>query len=130
MPYKDLTQQRAYQLKWMHARRRQRLAGLICVRCGSSEDIEIDHIDPSKKVSHRIWSWKEKRYQAEIKKCQPLCGACHKAKTREDYLKFVTHCPQGHRYDEKNTYIRKHPYSRKCRMCYKLRARRRRALQA
>ncbi len=128
MPYKNLRQQRDYQLKWMRARRRHRLAGLTCARCGSSQDIEIDHIDPRKKASHRIWSWTEKRYQAEMKKCQLLCVECHKVKTREDYVKFVTHCPQGHPYDEKNTYVRKRPYSRKCRTCYRLRARKRRQL--
>lgn len=52
-----------------------------CVKCGSDENLEVDHIDPSEKTSHRIWSWSDERREAELKKCQVLCRECHEKKT-------------------------------------------------
>ncbi len=39
-----------------------------------------------------------------------------------------THCPQGHRYSEENTYVKKH--GRECRICRREFGRRRRALNS
>ena len=36
---------------------------------------------PAMKVSHRIWSWSEKRRLEELDKTQVMCYSCHKAKT-------------------------------------------------
>ncbi len=127
VPYKDARRQREYQCKWMETRRKERVTGLKCARCNSTKNLQIDHVDPRKKVSHRIWSWSDKRFKKEMKKCQPLCSGCHKAKTREDFIKFITHCPKGHRYNLKNTHIRK-CNSRQCRTCDKLAHRARRAV--
>lgn len=55
-----------------------------CAVCGSSEFLEIDHINPETKVSHNVWSWSESRRTEELKKCQVLCKKCHKEKTRAD----------------------------------------------
>lgn len=81
MPYKDKEQQRKYQREWMAKRRSDFFADKSCVKCGSSEDLELDHIDPSTKVSHRIWSWSQKKRDEELAKCQILCDACHREKT-------------------------------------------------
>lgn len=42
----------------------------------------MHHKDPTKKVSHRIWSWSKQRRELELKKCVVLCGECHKEATR------------------------------------------------
>lgn len=54
-----------------------------CTQCASWDELEVDHKDPSIKVSHRIWSWAARRREEELKKCQPLCKKCHAAKTRD-----------------------------------------------
>lgn len=81
MPYKDKEQQRAYQREWCQRRRAEHLAGESCVKCGSTDRLEIDHIEEHRKVSHRIWSWTDKRRQQELDKCQVLCHDCHQEKT-------------------------------------------------
>ena len=60
-----------------------------CIGCGSQEQLEIDHIDPSlkecnpaksfgsKTISKRIWD--------EIDKCQLLCYDCHREKTSKQF---------------------------------------------
>jgi hypothetical protein len=82
VPYADEGQQRKAQREW---RQRRWEAWLQehgpCVRCGSWDDLQVDHIDPSKKVSHRIWSWARDKREEELNKCQPLCGSCHKIKS-------------------------------------------------
>lgn len=82
MPYKDPNKQREYQ-RLMVARRRADWLEKNgpCVKCGSSKRLEVDHIDPSQKIEHRVWSWSEKRLQKELAKCQVLCHPCHLAKT-------------------------------------------------
>jgi 5-methylcytosine-specific restriction endonuclease McrA len=78
-----------------------------CVKCGSTEELQLDHIDPSKKKTHRIWNFCDKKRAAELKKCQPLCTECHLEKTIEDirrmrknahgtlngYVKWRCRCP-------------------------------------
>jgi hypothetical protein len=76
----------------MRARKQARRAKLIemlggcCVRCGSTEDLEFDHIDPSAKRFNvcsdltRAWS----QLVAEALKTQLLCRPCHIAKGVED----------------------------------------------
>lgn len=81
MPYRDPAAQREYQRKWLAGRRDAWLEGKWCVRCGTSSDLQIDHIDPRRKVEHRIWSWSEDRRVAELEKCQVLCDTCHREKS-------------------------------------------------
>jgi len=85
MPIKNrgdrLAYQRAYQRAWKAARRAAWLAGKVCAHCGATENLEIDHIDPAAKVSHKIWSWAPERREAELAKCQVLCKRCHRLKT-------------------------------------------------
>ena len=54
-----------------------------CVKCGcwDLDQLEVDHIDPNTKVSHRVWSWSKERRENELAKCQVLCRACHLTKT-------------------------------------------------
>lgn len=53
----------------------------FCARCGSFSNLELDHINPEEKETHRIWSWSEERRLVELAKCQVLCNSCHKNKT-------------------------------------------------
>ena len=55
--------------------------GNVCVSCGATEDLQFDHIDPTKK-NHNIsdiegWD----RAWAELPLVQLLCAPCHVAKT-------------------------------------------------
>lgn len=95
MPYKDPERMKEYQKEWMRARRATYLAGKACVKCGATERLEIDHINPAEKESHHIWSWAEERRSVELAKCQILCNACHKLKTREDQRVFHEHGTYG-----------------------------------
>lgn len=60
-----------------------------CVVCGSSENLELDHIVPEEKVSHNIWSWSYEKRIEELNKCQVLCHQCHLKKTSEWRASFL-----------------------------------------
>ena len=70
-----------YKRNWVAARRGEWMADKFCLVCGTTQDLEVDHIDPAQKVSHRIWSWAIPRRNAELAKCQILCKAHHLEKT-------------------------------------------------
>ena len=82
--YKDKETQKAFQKNWIAKRRTDFFKDKLCVQCGSNENLELDHIDPKEKSSHKIWSWSAARRDAEISKCQVLCKACHLEKTLKD----------------------------------------------
>ena len=48
-------QKRVYQREWL-ARRRKAWFDLNgpCIKCGSWDDLELDHINPKDKIDHRI----------------------------------------------------------------------------
>lgn len=82
MPYKDYERRRTYAREWIQERRNQWFKeNGPCQECGSWINLELDHIDPKTKVSHRVWSWSEERRNKELAKCQALCRQCHKRKT-------------------------------------------------
>ena len=63
------------------------LLGGKCVRCGSTEHLEFDHIEPDLKsftITSRIHTAPEEVILEELKKCQLLCSQCHDEKTLED----------------------------------------------
>jgi 5-methylcytosine-specific restriction endonuclease McrA len=91
MPYVDPEARRAYQAAWVAKNRADYLAGKSCVKCGSTVDLEVDHIDRAQKVSHRIWSWSAARRAAELAKCQVLCGPHHREKTNADVYGDTPH---------------------------------------
>lgn len=59
-----------------------------CVVCGTTQDLEFDHIEPHTKeiTIARASSFSESRWQAEIAKCQLLCHTCHVEKHRPEHL--------------------------------------------
>jgi 5-methylcytosine-specific restriction endonuclease McrA len=62
-----------------------------CVECGSTENFQFDHIDPSTKsftIAAKLAGIAEQRLQEELQKCQLLCLPCHVKKTvaETDYV--------------------------------------------
>lgn len=94
MPIRDSKRSRnAYYRDYMLARYKRRYQeaidnlGGICIRCGSSEDLQFDHKNPETKsfsIGKSIVSISRARLEAELVKCQLLCGECHKKKTLLD----------------------------------------------
>jgi len=62
-----------------------------CVKCGSKERLELDHINPEEKEwnpKHSMCSKKlTENFWKEIDKCQLLCYVCHKEKTKKGMFK-------------------------------------------
>lgn len=76
-------------MKKRYAKRRQifieRLGG-VCVKCQSSEDLQLDHIDSKQKLFNiaKFFSYKLDIVLPEVDKCQLLCKPCHLEKTLVD----------------------------------------------
>lgn len=68
----------------LRAKAEQALGGK-CVRCPATTGLEFDHIDPSTK-SYIITAilTHPRKLEAELAKCQLLCGPCHKQKSIAD----------------------------------------------
>lgn len=95
MPIRDVEERRAYQRAWVRRRRAEYFADKCCARCGRMDHLELDHKDPSEKVSHNIWSWSRERREAELAKCQVLCEDCHQEKTDEDLRQMFGELKHG-----------------------------------
>lgn len=91
MPRPTRELQLEYQRKWMAARRASYFAGKCCVWCGSVVDLELDHIDIATKVHHQVWSWSQKRRDAELLKCRVLCERCHTKRHADERRKPLIH---------------------------------------
>lgn len=85
VPFKDINSKREFQRKWLLERRHEYFKDKSCAKCGSKENLELHHLDPKEKVSHRIWSWALNRRQTELDKCCALCRICHKLETKQQY---------------------------------------------
>lgn len=78
-----------YQRK-RHAKRKAwalELLGGKCAHCGTTEDLQFDHIDRHTKlfeVSVGFGKYSIKRLENELSKCQLLCASCHIIKTAEE----------------------------------------------
>lgn len=107
MPYKDRAKQREYRRAWIASRRAKFFADKQCAACGSTDQLELDHVEPERKVSHRIWSWSVERREEELKKCQVLCHDCHSNKTKRDNRWQLVH----------GTVTGYHSYGCRCREC-------------
>lgn len=86
--YSNKSVQLDYQRRWMLRRRMEWISanGGACVQCGSTDNLEVDHVTPSNKITHRVWSYASGFRERELSKCQILCHKCH----QEKHLK-VTH---------------------------------------
>src|ERR1017187_858128 len=84
MGYIDPSKKREYAREWIAKRRKTFFSGKTCIDCGSSENLELDHVDRKLKVSHKIWSWSKERREIELVKCVVRCHSCHIIKTKVD----------------------------------------------
>lgn len=107
MPYKDIAKRREYNRQWVRNRRAEFFKDKKCVVCGSIDRLELDHINRTEKVSHRIWSWSLERRKTETDKCQILCHEHHLEKTAKDMN-------YGLKHGTATGYIR---YKCRCRLC-------------
>src|SRR5665213_4211804 len=84
-------QKRDYQREWVARRRADFFTDKQCISCGSTEQLQLDHIDPSTKIDHKIWYWSQVRREVELAKCQVLCRPCHEAKTAIENSRPIPH---------------------------------------
>lgn len=79
---------KSYMLARYHTRRNEAILkfGGKCVKCGSIECLEFDHINPEDKLFTigKMWSLNNTAYLTELNKCQLLCESCHLEKTKAD----------------------------------------------
>jgi 5-methylcytosine-specific restriction endonuclease McrA len=92
MSYKDHDTQKNYQNNWIKQRRLAWIAlNGPCKNCGSTESLEVDHIDPKLKTMNprSLWSLSDTNEEkiTELENCQVLCKPCHKKKTAEARLR-------------------------------------------
>ena len=82
----------AYMKSYMNDRWKKRRAkaearlGGKCIVCGSTEELEFDHIDPSTKTTTigRASSMNDEKFWKEVDKCQLLCVVHHRSKTSSE----------------------------------------------
>lgn len=76
-----------YMLRRYHKRREDAIKQLggSCISCGSTKDLEFDHVDPQEKdfSMAKGSSFSNARWQEELAKCQLLC--CHTEKHESKY---------------------------------------------
>jgi hypothetical protein len=106
MPYADKNEQREYQRKWMRRRKANWLLDKKCAVCGSRTALEIDHVDPELKISHRVWSWAVKKRDIELAKCQVLCARHHVEKSTA-----------ARQHDNHGTHLSRRKHKCKCFSC-------------
>lgn len=115
----------SYMAKYMTERYHRRRNDFIekrggcCEKCGSTDQLEIDHVDPAQKgfdIGKALSGWAESRIQEELSKCQVLCSDCHKKKSVSVYAE-QTSCINGHDYGTKNLGISATRGTRYCRYC-------------
>lgn len=60
-----------------------------CALCGSAENLEVDHIDPSQKSFSIHWAIRWDILKIELAKCRALCEPCHTKLSAEQKLRSV-----------------------------------------
>jgi 5-methylcytosine-specific restriction endonuclease McrA len=89
------------------------LLGGKCERCGSTKNLEFDHLKPKQKkfIISKFIDRADVNLLDEVNKCQLLCKACHHEKTLEkrEYGKLSSH----------GTIWRYKKYKCRCRKCVK-----------
>lgn len=93
MAYLDRKSQNEYQKAWLKQRYKERreiayeILGDKCWNCGSTEQLEFDHINwRDKKIKfQRACTLKMDKFLEFLDLCQLLCKTCHLEKSREDW---------------------------------------------
>jgi len=95
MPYKDQYKQSEYQRQRISDRRNILIGymGGKYNKCGSTENLEFDHINPLEKqfFISRILSCRWEIIEKELEKCHLLCEGCHLDKTSIENAKPQIH---------------------------------------
>lgn len=90
---------RVYHLKRYHRLKNEafKFLGGKCVKCGKTEKLQFDHIDPKEKNIEmgKFLTFPLKKFWEEVKKCQLLCDECHQLKTINDLGKKVAKGTHG-----------------------------------
>lgn len=80
---------RNYSRNYYHQKRAEykTLLGGKCIKCGATEKLQFDHIDPRSRSFRigRLLNYSKAKATEELKKCQLLCEPCHKDKTHEQW---------------------------------------------
>lgn len=84
MPHKNREYHNRYVQEIYQRNRAEWFEGKTCILCGATENLELDHLDPTTKIGHRIWNWNPERRATELAKCRPLCKSCHADKSRKE----------------------------------------------
>ncbi len=92
--YKEYFRQ-YYKLRWQRVRAEWFTEHGPCVRCGSWENLEIDHKERNVKVNHKVWFWSKERRDEELSKCQVLCHSCHVLRHTIEMMTQIEHNPKG-----------------------------------
>lgn len=90
--------------------------GECCAICGSTQSLEIDHVNEEIKKFAVLsrWSMKDKdALMAELEKCQLLCVDCHKEKTRQ----YLSKIKQTDRSLKHGTIAQYYRYKCRCGSC-------------
>ena len=80
-----------YNRKWITNRKnllKEKMGGK-CVKCGTTEHLQFDHINPLEKSYNISNNFFRKDIDKEIAKCQLLCSKCHLEKTKNDWVDGV-----------------------------------------
>lgn len=80
-----------YHRKYWYKRRQKIIdyLGGLCARCGTSQDLEFDHINPEEKLFDISAKCTLATSKDEIDKCQLLCKSCHLKKTVDEKETFT-----------------------------------------
>lgn len=84
MELNKLEKKQKYQREWKNNRRQEWiLENGPCKKCGSWNNLEVDHINPKLKTmeASSMWSRTKEVRDKELENCQVLCKSCHLQKT-------------------------------------------------
>lgn len=93
MAWKDLERRKAYDAEFQRTQKLRRitkataLLGGHCVVCLTTDNLQFDHVDPTTKlfnIGSGSKNVSEKRFWAEVAKCQLLCLPHHEEKGKTD----------------------------------------------
>lgn len=88
MPYSDPEKRREFHRNFIQQRKEKWfLENGPCWKCGTTENLQVDHTDPSIKSFSIHWGVREDVLAIELAKCKPLCEACHKEKSSTEKTK-------------------------------------------
>ena len=75
-----------YHRAYYHKRRARihEYLGGVCAVCGTTENLEVDHLDPKEKIFNIAHRLSVKNIKDELAKCQLLCKQCHAKKTAKE----------------------------------------------